>query len=115
VKIIEKQLAMKAAVALSVFCSATLLLLTSADAQSKTKLINGNLYRTHSGFLEVQTGGKNISLVKVNAATIYWNGRTDKKAAAKDLLPGDEVIIEAVDTEGMPTAKKVRFAHGGNS
>jgi hypothetical protein len=110
-----RQLGMRAAVALSVFCSSAMFLLTSADAQSKAKLINGYLYRTHSGFLEVRTGGKNISLVKVNGTTIYWNGRTDNKATAKELQPGDEVIIEAVEKDGLPVAQKVRFAHPGNS
>src|SRR5947209_5580844 len=108
---LRKQFAMRSAIALSVLCCASMLLLTPADAQSKAKLLNGILYRTHSGFLEVQTGGKTISLVKVNAATIYWNGRTDKKAAAKDLQVGDEVIIEAVEKDGMPVAQKIRFAH----
>jgi hypothetical protein len=110
-----KQFARKAAAALSVFCSAILLLLASAHAQAKTALINGTLYRVHAGFLEVQSGAKNISMVKVNAATVYWNGRTDKKAAAKDLHLGDEVIIEAAEKDGMPVAQKVRFAHGGDS
>jgi len=110
-----KQFAMKAAVALSVFYAATVLLLASVNAQAKTTLINGTLYRVHAGFLEVQAGAKNISLVKVNAATVYWNGRTDKKAAAKDLQLGDEVIIEAVEKDGVPLAQKVRFARPGPS
>jgi len=110
-----KQFAVKAAVALSVFCAATVLLLASVNAQAKTTLINGTLYRVHAGFLEVQAGAKNISLVKVNAATVYWNGRTDKKAAAKDLQLGDEVIIEAVEKDGVPLAQKVRFARPGPS
>jgi len=105
-----KQFAMKAAVALSVFYASAVLQLTSADAQAKTTLINGTLYRVHAGFLEVQSGAKNVSLVKVNAATVYWNGRTDKKATAKDLQLGDEVIIEAVEKDGVPLAQKVRFA-----
>jgi len=110
-----KQFAMKAAVALSVFCSATVLLLASADAQAKTTLINGTVYRVHAGFLEVQRDTKNISLVKVNAATVYWNGRTDKKATPKDLRLGDGVIIEVVEKDGVPVAQKVRFAHAGDS
>jgi hypothetical protein len=110
-----KQFAMKAAAALSVFCFASVLLLASADAQAKTTLINGTLYRVHAGFLEVQDSAKTISLVKVNAATVYWNGRTDKKAAAKDLRLGDGVIIETVEKDGMPVAQKVRFAHAGDS
>jgi len=110
-----KQFARKAGVALSVFGFATVLLLTSAGPQAKTTLINGTLYRVHTGFLEVQSSAKNISMVKVNAATVYWNGRTDKKATAKDLRLGDEVIIEAVEKDGMPFAQKVRFAHGGDS
>jgi len=110
-----KQFARKAAAALSVFCFATVLLLASADAQAKTTLINGTLYRVHTGFLEVQSGAKNISLVKVNASTVYWNGRTDKKATAKDLRLGDGVIIETVEKDGMPLAQKVRFAHAGDS
>ncbi len=109
-----KQFAMKAAAALSVFCSATVLLLTSVDAQAKTTLINGTLYRVHAGFLEVQSSAKNISMVKVNAATVYWNGRTDKRATAKDLRLGDGVIIEAVEKDGIPLAQKVRFAHTGD-
>ena len=91
------------------------LFVTMAYAQTKATLINGILYRAHPGFLEVQSGGKNISMVKVNAATIYWNGRTDKKASAKELAPGDEVIIEAAEKDGLPVAQKVRFAHPGNS
>jgi len=110
-----KQFAMKAAVALSVFYAATVLLMASVNAQAKTTLINGTLYRVHAGFLEVQAGAKNISLVKVNTATVYWNGRTDKKAAAKDLQLGDEVIIEAVEKDGVPLAQKVRFARPGPS
>jgi hypothetical protein len=115
VKMPGKQSAMRAAVAWSVFCYAAVLLSTSANAQSKATLINGSLYRVHPGFLEVQTGGKKISLVKVNAATIYWNGKTDKKATAKELQLGDEVIIEAAEKDGIPVAQKVRFAHTGNS
>ena len=110
-----KQFAMKAAATLSAFCSATVLLLASADAQAKTTLINGTVYRVHAGFLEVQSGAKNISPVKVNAATVYWNGRTEKKATAKDLHVGDQVIIEAVEKDGVPLAQKVRFARAGES
>jgi len=105
-----RQFAMRAAVALSVFYAATVLLLAPANAQAKTTLINGTLYRVNAGFLEVQGGTKNILLVKVNAATVYWNGRTDKKATAKDLQLGYEVIIEAVEKDGVPLAQKVRFA-----
>ena len=100
---------------MGVICAAASLLVAMAHAQVKATLINGILYRAHPGFLELQSGGKNISMVKVNAATIYWNGRTDKKATAKELQRGDEVIIEAVEKDGVPVAQKVRFAHPGNS
>jgi len=85
-------------------------------AQTKAALVSGILYRVHPGFLEVQTAGaKNILAVKVNAATIYWNGKTDKKAAANELQRGDELMIETADKDGMPLAQKVRFFHSGTS
>ncbi|SRR6266404_881982 len=105
---------MRAGIALSLVCCANLMVLTTVHAQAKATLINGTLYRMHAGILEVQIGGKNILLVKTDAATIYWNGRTDKKAAAKELRPADQVIIEAVEKGGFPVAQKIRFAHAGN-
>jgi hypothetical protein len=115
VKRTRKSSAIRTAVAWSVFCIASALLCASTNAQTKAKLINGSLYRVHPGFLEVQTGGKNIVPVKVNAATIYWNGKTDKKATAKELRIWDEVIIEATEKDGIPVAQKVRFAHQGGT
>src|SRR5881397_2192230 len=95
-----KRFTRRSGFAISAICVAASLLVTMPHAQGKTTLINGILYRVHPGFLEVQSGGKNISMVKVNAATIYWNGRTDRKATAKELQRGDEVIIEAVEKDG---------------
>lgn len=93
-----------------VFCSGILLLAAMiAGAQEKAKLINGIVYRIHPGFLEVQSGPKNIAMVKVTAATVYWNGKTDKRATAKDLQAGVEVVIEATEKGGWATAQKVRF------
>lgn len=88
------------------------------EAQTKPALVSGILYRIHSGFLEVQTDLKNpksISMVKVNATTAYWNGRTDKRATFKDLQQGDEIMIETITQEGIPVAQKVRFLHPGTS
>ena len=88
------------------------------QAQTKPGLVSGILYRIHSGFLEVQTdlqNPKSIAMVKVNAATAYWNGRTDKRATFKNLQQGDEVMIETVTQEGIPVAQKVRFLHPGTS
>src|SRR6266404_5318148 len=99
-----KQFAMRSGFAMGLLYVAASLLVPATHAQAKAKLINGNLYRVHAGFLEVHGGAKNILLVKVNAATVYWNGRTDKKAAAKELQTGDEVVIEAVEKDGMPVA-----------
>jgi len=110
-----KRFTKRSGFAIGVFFLSVSLLVTMAHAQAKAALINGTLYRAHAGFLEVQSGGKNISMVKVNAATIYWNGRSDKKATAKELQPGDVVIIDAVEKDGLPVAQKVRFAHPGNS
>ena len=83
----------------------------AAPQQAKPTMISGRLYRLHAGFLEVQSDPKNIRIVKVNGETIYWNGKSDKKAAAKELAVGDEVMIEATETDGTATARKVRFIH----
>jgi len=80
-------------------------------AQTKGSLITGSLYRIHSGFLEVKTGEISVSVVKVDSGTVYWNGKTDKAASAKDLIPGDELAIETVEKKGLPVAQKVRFLH----
>jgi hypothetical protein len=80
-------------------------------AQTKESLVTGSLYRIHAGFLEVKTGEKNISVVKVDSGTVYWNGKTDKAASAKDLTLGDELAIEVVEKKGLPVAQKVRFLH----
>ncbi|MBS1839618.1 MAG: hypothetical protein JSS69_14675 [Acidobacteria bacterium] len=82
-----------------------------ASAQAKVKLVYGNLHRVHAGFLELKAGEKQIVLVKVDVSTIYWNGKTDKAAAKKDLIPGDEIIAEMAEKEGAMTAKKIRFLH----
>jgi hypothetical protein len=106
---------MRSGFAMSAFVVSVSLLVTMAHGQGKATLITGALYRVHPGFLEVQSGEKTISVVKVNAATIYWNGRTDKKATAKELRQGDGLIIEAAEKDGVPVAQKVRFAHAGDS
>ncbi len=80
-----------------------------AGAQAKSKMITGHIYRIHTGFLEVQSDPKNVAIVKVNAATVYWNGKTDKKASMKELQAGEEVIVEATEKDGLATAQKVRF------
>ena len=80
-------------------------------AQAKTALVTGSLYRVHAGFLEVKSGEKNISVVKVDSATIYWNGKADKAASARDMVLGDELAIQIVEKKGLPVAEKVRFLH----
>lgn len=85
-----------------------------AQKSEEPKLISGRVYRVHSGFLEVQSDPKNIAIVKVNAATIYWNGKTDKKASAKELRAGDEVVIDAAGKDGLTIALKVRFMRAAN-
>lgn len=77
-------------------------------------MMSGRVYRIHAGFLEVQSDAKNIRIVKVNEETIYWNGKSDKKTAAKELAVGDEVMIEATEKDGTATARKVRFIHQVN-
>jgi hypothetical protein len=94
---------------IALLCGILLLAPVIAGAQAKAKMINGIVYRIHSGFLEVQSGPKEIAMVKVNAATVYWNGKTDKKASATDLQMGTEVVIEATEKDGWATAQKVRF------
>lgn len=84
------------------------------SADTKSKMISGVLYRIHPGFLEVQSGTRDVSAVRVNAATIYWNGKTDKKASAKELAAGQEVVIEATEKDGLATAQKVRFLPNTN-
>jgi hypothetical protein len=80
-------------------------------AQRKESLVTGSLHRIHAGFLEVKTGEKDIAVVKVDSGTVYWNGKTDKAASAKDLTTGDELAIEVVEKKGLPVAQKVRFLH----
>jgi hypothetical protein len=95
-------------------CVAITMPLLRVSADAKSKMITGIVYRIHPGFLEVQNDPKNIAVVKVNAATIYWNGKTDKKASAKDLAAGQEVVIEATEKDGLATAQKVRFLPNTN-
>ena len=90
-----------------VFCA-------GANAQAKGILIYGNLYRVHATFLELKTGEKQVAVVKVDAATIYWDGRADKATAKKDLSLGDEIIAEMTEKDGAIVAKKVRFLHRGS-
>ncbi|GEM_PF-4630899 len=85
---------------------------TLARSQTKSALVYGNLYRVHAGFLELK-GGKNITVVKIDAATIYWDGKADKAAAKKDLVAGDEIIAEMAEKDGVVVAKKIRFLHRG--
>jgi hypothetical protein len=86
----------------------------ATSAQTKGMLISGNLYRVHGAFLELKNGEKDIGLVPVNAATIYWDGKTDKAASKKDLSVGDEIIAEMIEKDGAMVAKKVRFLHRGS-
>jgi hypothetical protein len=83
----------------------------TSSAQTKGMLVSGNLYRVHGAFLELKNGEKDIALVPVNAATIYWDGKTEKAASKKDLSVGDEIIAEMIDKDGAMVAKKVRFLH----
>ena len=84
---------------------------TMRGAQTKGSLLTGSLYRIHTGFLEVRTVEKRVSVIKVDSETVYWNGKTDKAASAKDLVPGDELVIEVAEKKGLPVAQKVRFLH----
>jgi len=81
------------------------------SAQTKGMLVSGNLYRVHGAFLELKNGEKDIVLVPVNTATIYWDGKTEKAASKKDLSVGDEIIAELSEKDGAMVAKKVRFLH----
>ena len=83
----------------------------ATSAQTKGMLVSGNLYRVHGAFLELKNGEKDIVLVPVNAATIYWDGKTDRAASKKDLTVGDEIVAELLEKDGAMVAKKVRFLH----
>ncbi len=80
-------------------------------AQGKGLLLSGVLYRVHAGFLEIKSDEKHIAVVKVDSATVYWNGKTDKAANKKDLNAGDELIIEMAEKNQAMVARKVRFLH----
>jgi len=82
-------------------------------AQTKGALVYGNLYRVHAGFLELSTAEKHVAVVKVDAATIYWDGKADKAALKKDMSLGDEIVAEMAEKDGTLVAKKVRFLHRG--
>jgi len=106
----RRNAALRLAIGIGVGSAVFLITANLAGAQEvKPKMIAGHVYRIHAGFLEVQSDPKNIVMVKVNGATIYWNGKTDKKASAKELAVGDEVMIEATEKAGLATAEKVRF------
>lgn len=96
---------------LGAFLAVAIVFCAGADAQAKGTLIYGNLYRVHATFLELKTGEKQIAAVKVDAATIYWDGKADKAAARKALILGDEIIAEMAEKDGAIVAKKVRFLH----
>jgi hypothetical protein len=83
----------------------------ATSAQTKGKLVSGNLYRVHGAFLELKNGEKDIVLVPVDAATIYWDGKGDKAATKKDLTVGDEIVAELLEKDGAMVAKRVRFLH----
>jgi len=99
-----------AIVALLLWCSAG----AARAAQGKAALLSGNLYKVHAGFLEMRSDDKHIAVVKVDSATVYWDGKTDKAASKKDLSGGDELIIEMVEKDGALVAHKVRFLHRGS-
>ena len=86
-----------------------------SSSQTKPALVSGILYRIHPGFLEVRADAKNVIVVKVDSATVYWNGRTDKAASAKGMAEVDELIIEVIEKKGLPLAQKVRFLHATQS
>jgi hypothetical protein len=83
-------------------------------AQRTATLLSGTLYRVHAGFLEIKSGEKQIDVVKVDSATVYWDGKTDKAASKKDLSGGDELMVEIVKQNGVMVARKVRFMHRGS-
>ena len=85
--------------------------LEAGRAQTKGMLVYGNLYRIHAGFLELKADENHISAVKVDATTVYWDGKADKAATKGDLKSGDEIIAEMAVKEGVMVAKKVRFLH----
>ena len=96
--------------------AAFLLMMISSVAigQTRVSLVSGRLHRIYPGFLEVSTDGKNVTVVKVDSATVYWNGKTDKAGSAKNLAAGDELIIEVIQKNGLSVAQKVRFLHPGS-
>src|SRR2546429_9022543 len=104
---------MRAGIALSLVCCANLMVLTTVHAQAKATLINGTLYRMHAGILEVQIGGENIFLVEKDAAKIYWDGRTDKKNAAKEMRAGGQGNILAGGKRGGFLVPKIKYARPG--
>jgi len=109
-KIARKNFACAAAAGLFVL----LALGNLTSGQTKGKLAYGNLYRVHSGFLELKTGEKDILVVKVDIATIYWDGKAERAATKQDLSMGDEIIAEFSEKDGAMVAKKVRFLHRGS-
>ncbi|HXA00072.1 MAG TPA: hypothetical protein VN025_20100 [Candidatus Dormibacteraeota bacterium] len=84
------------------------------EGQAKATLVSGILYRVHTGFLEVKSDEKHVSVVKVDSETVYWNGKTDKVATKKDLSLGDELIAEMIEKNGALVAQKVRFLNRGS-
>jgi len=82
-------------------------------AQEKATLLSGTLYKVHAGFLEMREDEKHIAVVKVDSATVYWDGKADKAASKKDLSGGDELMVELVEKQGALVARKVRFLHRG--
>ena len=84
---------------------------SARSAQGRGTLLSGILYKVHAGFLEIKSDEKHIAAVKVDAATVYWDGKTDKAASKKDLSAGDELIIEMIERNQAMVAKKVRFLH----
>ena len=99
--------AVAAVVALLLYGGATM----ARTPQGKGMLVSGILYKVHAGFLEIKSDEKHIAVVKVDSATVYWNGKTDKAASKKDLSAGDELIIEMAEQSQAMVAKKVRFLH----
>jgi SRSO17 transposase len=80
-------------------------------AQEKSTLLSGTLYKVHAGFLEMREDEKHIAVVKVDSATVYWDGKKDRAGSRKDLSGGDELMVEVVEKGGALVARKVRFLH----
>jgi hypothetical protein len=86
----------------------SLALLASGQTEDR-RLVIGSVYRIVRNLVEVKEDGGDIAVIKVDAATTYFNSSTQAPAKLKDIAAGDQIVVRVIVKAGVDTAEQVKF------